>query len=468
MDAARESIAVNMRYLDPAVFAMRPVRSHHYDFGTDGRHLLYSSEFVIREALKGQGRITEVTRDMMHVLLHCLMRHWHVSKTIDRTAWDLACDIAVESMIEGFNMKCFESGRSREIEPVLRDLKYKVSLSSAEKIYRYIRSSGMSRAEQADLRKLFAADDHSMWSDAAMAARRNDGGGSGLEHDRIYRSGEIDEFGAPDDMHESDWMQSASLEDVLSDILEDELADEDALDWDKIGRYILSDLESDDRNRGYAAGSMRRALAAEHRRKEDFGSFLRKFAVFGENLRVDPASFDYIYYTYGLKLYGNVPLIEPLEYGDDHRIRDFVIVLDTSGSTSGRLIEGFLRKTFDVMKSTETFFDKINLHVIQADARVQEDVILHDSRDIDDYLKNMTVRGMGGTDFRPAFMYVDQLIRKGAFEHLKGLLYFTDGYGIFPKRKPEYDAAFVFLGDNYDDRNVPAWAMKLVLEDEDI
>jgi hypothetical protein len=30
-----------------------------------------------------------------------------------------------------------------------------------------------------------------------------------------------------------------------------------------------------------------------------------------------------------------MPLIEPLEYRVDHRIKDFVIAIDTSGSTQG-------------------------------------------------------------------------------------------------------------------------------------
>ena len=49
-------------------------------------------------------------------------------------------------------------------------------------------------------------------------------------------------------------------------------------------------------------------------------------------------------------------------------------------------------------------------------------------------MENLTLYGEGGTDFRPAFSYVDQLIRDGEFEHLRGLLYFTDGYGIYPEK----------------------------------
>ena len=59
--------------------------------------------------------------------------------------------------------------------------------------------------------------------------------------------------------------------------------------------------------------------------------------------------------------------------------------------------------------------------------------------------------------------YVDKLIAERAFQNLKGLIYFTDGYGTFPKRRPPYDAAFVFYHEDYTDVGVPPWAMKLIL-----
>ena len=45
----------------------------------------------------------------------------------------------------------------------------------------------------------------------------------------------------------------------------------------------------------------------------------------GEELKVNDEEFDYIYYTYGLEHYGNMPLIEPLEFKDEKRVRDFAI-----------------------------------------------------------------------------------------------------------------------------------------------
>ena len=83
-------------------------------------------------------------------------------------------------------------------------------------------------------------------------------------------------------------------------------------------------------------------------------------------------------------------------------------------------------------------------------------------------MEHFDVQGFGGTDFRPVFDYTQKLIEEGQLLHLKGLIYFTDGYGEFPKQKPPFETAFVFMGDEYSDRNVPPWAIKLVLTPEDL
>lgn len=76
------------------------------------------------------------------------------------------------------------------------------------------------------------------------------------------------------------------------------------------------------------------------------------------------------------------------------------------------------------------------------------------------------MRGFGGTDFRPAFGYIDALRARGELANLKGMIYFTDGLGSFPDKAPDYDVAFVFMDDEGRDiPPVPPWAMKLVLDE---
>ena len=41
-------------------------------------------------------------------------------------------------------------------------------------------------------------------------------------------------------------------------------------------------------------------------------------------------------------------------------------------------------------------------------------------------------------------------------------------FGTFPAQKPDYDTAFVFVDDGWNNYDVPTWAIKLVLQKEEI
>ena len=216
------------------------------------------------------------------------------------------------------------------------------------------------------------------------------------------------------------------------------------------------------------AGNMLQNLRSVNREKYDYTAFLKKFAVLGETMKVNEDEFDYIYYTYGLEHYDNMPLIEPLEYKEVKRIKEFVIAIDTSGSVIGDEVQMFLQKAYNILMQEDSYFSRVNIHIIQCDAEIQEDVVITKRDEFEAYLRSMKIHGLGGTDFRPVFRYVDQLIEEKRFRNLKGLIYFTDGYGTFPERKPPYTTAFLFVKDGYEIPEVPAWAIRLVLQHEDI
>jgi predicted metal-dependent peptidase len=239
-------------------------------------------------------------------------------------------------------------------------------------------------------------------------------------------------------------------------------------DWRDVADSIEEDLDTFSREAGDAAAGLRKALRRLNREKRDYAAFLKKFAVRGEVMALDPAEFDYIYYTYGLRLYGNLPLIEPLEYREDLRIRSFVIAVDTSGSVSEELVHAFLQKTFNILKSTESFFTKVKIYVIQCDSSVKDVQVITSLDEVDDMVANLKLHGFGGTDFRPVFEYVDDLIDRHELIDLKGLIYFTDGYGEFPTRMPSYKSAFVFVDDGQINPDVPPWAIKLILDESEL
>ena len=434
---SRNTLLVNLRFLDAALsqFALVP---GPWPLAVDGAHIFYDAPAVLRVYRKEKERSV---RDYLHMVLHCVFRHSFVDTLLDHDCWDLACDVAAEAVITELDIRAATASRQSRQEAVLEQLRGAVKDLTAEKLYRYFLDHRPDPEKFLRLRELFYADDHTLWylppeqtaalTGQAAAASAEDGpsGESSAQHRARV---------------------------------------ELARRWKDISERMQTDLETFSRQRGDTAGGLVQNLRAVNREKYDYTAFLRKFAVLGEAMKINDDEFDYTFYTYGLKLYGNMPLIEPLEYKEVKRIREFVIAIDTSGSVSGELVQKFVQKTYNILKQEESFFKKINLHIIQCDADIQEDVKITSQEEFDRYLSTMQLHGFGGTDFRPVFSYVEELRRNKEFVNLKGLIYFTDGYGVFPEKKPDYPAAFVFVDEQYEIPDVPPWAIRLVLEPEEI
>ena len=236
--------------------------------------------------------------------------------------------------------------------------------------------------------------------------------------------------------------------------------------WQKIARQTQFRKEKSDEKQEQAVAAMQEQIAAQKRRRS-YADFLKKFAAFREQMRCDMDTFDLTYYTYGLRIYGRLPLIEPLETREERRIQEFVIAVDTSYSTSGELVRSFLQETLHILLEEHAFFSAARVHLIQCDEKVQEDIVIRDAEQAERLLQTFAIRGGGGTDFRPVFTYVEELRARGELKRLGGLLYFTDGNGIYPKKKPDYPCAFLYMGA-YDEEVVPAWAIRRRLDEQSL
>ena len=475
---SRNTLLVNLRFLDKALFRLAPTIAP-VTFATDGKHLFFGAEQVLREYV---GDRNAVTRAYLHIVLHCVFRHAFVSTLLDTELWDIAADIAAENMLLSMNLRCTETLQQVKRQRIVDELSKTVKTMTAEKLYRYYLDVGVSQGQRDKLRALFFADDHSVWYERSSPdgptgsgqgdaqgnsdgknKNKNDGDGE----DQGQSQGQSEGQGQGEDQGDgqSNGDASGKLDSALSEAYARAQLEQD---WKNISERMQTDMETASKAQGDKAGGMMQQLRELNREHYDYTAFLKKFAVMGETMKVNDDEFDYIFYTYGLKLFGNMPLIEPLEYIEVKRIREFVIAIDTSGSTSGELVQRFMNKTYNILKRTESFFAKINLHIIQCDAEIQEAVKITSRDEFDEYLKKMTIIGHGGTDFRPVFSYVNKLVAQHEFSNLKGLVYFTDGYGTFPPKKPEYETAFVFLREGYDIPEVPPWAIKLILEKDEI
>lgn len=446
---SRDTLAVKLRFINPALSRLEMLPST-WPMATDGTRLLYDPVYILHAYAKEKNM---PVRSYLHVVLHCVFQHFYVDLRIQQQYWNLACDMAVENMITELQLDCTTVAREEEQQKVLRQIAAKTGQLTAEKIYHYILRNRPDADEMRRLERLFWADEHEAWYIASVTDEEDPNG-----ERKMKEQGEDADDGPsgadPDNRENIDRMSEAKRQ----------VRDK----WEQVSQQIQIDLETFSRSVGDRALGLMQNLAAVNRERYDYADFLKKFASMGEVMQVNEDEFDYIFYTYGLNLYQNVPLIEPLEYKDVKRIKEFVIAIDTSGSVSGEQVQSFVQKTYNILMQQENFFTKINLHILQCDAVIQEDVKITCKEEFDRYLATMQLKGNGGTDFRPVFRRVDEMIRDHEFTNLKGLIYFTDGEGTYPERQPDYRAAFVFVRDDYKTPKVPVWAIKLMLQPQEL
>lgn len=412
---ARNELYLNLRFMDAALSSLNFVPDFTAEgAGTDGYHYTYQPDFLAGRFMSGR---VLVNRLYFHSVLHCVFVHMDTRGKREEGLWNLACDIAVEYLIDSMDMKCLHRPQTPARRECYLRLKEKNGVMNAQSIYRCLQEEKLPEGRYLALMAEFYADNHSYWTD---------------ENDRPR------------------------------------MASDRKNKWDGMRETMETEMETFSKNASDEAGELSRQVRIENREQYDYREFLRKFSVMRETVQIDTDAFDYIYYDYGLRTYGNMPLIEPLETKEVKKIEEFAVVIDTSMSCSEELVRRFLEQTYTVLSEAESFFTKMNIHVIQCDEKIQSDHIISSAEELADYMEHMEILGGGGTDFRPAFQYVDSLIQKKAFTGLKGLIYFTDGYGMFPVKMPSYDTVFVFMRDDYSDADVPSWAMKLILGPEEL
>ena len=501
---AQSALAIRFRFLDRALWRMPLVPCFDmYGIASDGYRMLFDPVFVVDRFNLSQN---EVVRDVAHCLFHCIFRHPFMLYSVLRQPWDVACDIAIESMLLDMIGKAFPSNMDRRARESLRVLRAQAGgVITAERLYHFFSNTG-SHVDLNSLAPIFRHDAHGLWygsdgeqaRDASSATATKDAGESRNGGAATRQSGveELDEISnglvavpkpelegeSSGDAADEGGDYEAGKDDASRDAesggsggssegsdAQSVPGDEELFEqWEQISRQIQVELETHLARQGEGAGNLIAGLQAVNREKYDYSDFLKRFATLHERMKVNDDEFDYIYYTYGLKRYRNMPLIEPLEYKEDRQVHDFVIAIDTSESCSGDLVQSFMRKTYNILKQGESFHSRVNIHIVQCDARVQEDTKVTSLDDLELYMRDMQLKGFGGTDFRPVFDYVNLLIEKGEFSDLRGIVYFTDGQGTFPRRPPAYDAVFVFLDDGYSDPKVPPWALKVILDEREL
>ena len=411
----RSGLYLDFRFLDMALSALSPAPDERCRvLATDGQSLFYQPSHLLRLY---RDNPKYLNRLYLHTIFHCVFRHLWLKGRREPQLWSLACDIAVENVIDSLNRTSVKRPLTYVRQNAYRQITAEETVVAAAPVYRWLtrQTPGVLR----QLEREFVTDDHRLW---------------------------------PKDAPDQPQQMPTPLPQKT---------------WQKIGERMQTELDLRDKEAGDGADALKQQVKAANRSRRSYRDFLRRFCVLREEVKLDPDEFDLNFYTYGLSVYGNLPLIEPLESRESKKIEELALVIDTSYSTSGELVRAFLAETYTLLKGRENFFHRMNLHLIQADNAIRQDQLIHNEDELIHAMNHFELRGGGGTDFRPAFEYVNQLCAEKKFSNLRGLLYFTDGMGTYPARRPGYDTAFLFLGERFDDANVPPWAMKVVLDEEE-
>lgn len=406
IELTRDILTVRFRFFDVPSSMMKYIPAVNSNGCTISDYTVkYDPEYLLKRYLQDGGY---ATRLYLHGLLHMVFMHQFNASKLDKRYWNLAADIAVENVIIELDIP--EAGTEDEVKKIhlIDSLKKRNIGFTADKLYKFfMREAETELLHQCE--KAFFMDNHDWY---------------GQENNDLNKK-----------------------------------------IYEKTAARVRTELEAfsgKSNSSLYFYENIKNITKQKHNLKD----VLKTFFIQREEMSVSDEEFDYIYYTYGLSNYQNMPLIEPLEYKEVKKISDFVIAIDTSASCSKAVVKSFLEKTYGIIQDTESFFSKINVHIIQCDEKVRNDTRITCIKELKEFMEKGRLIGFGGTDFRPVFEYVDRLVKKGEFENLKGVIYFTDGYGTYPERMPEYQVVFAFLNEDMNREKVPVWAMEVVLEEE--
>ncbi len=529
LNEARTELYIHLRFMARALDSLGYTMDlATQSMGTDARTIHYNPNFVFALFLESPQKLDRLyLHILLHCIFRHMFSS---DQYEDQALWDLAADIQVESVLDSMDYDIINRPAYPFREEWYERLRAECRVLSAERIYHYFHLNKPDLDTLQQLTLEFHKCDHQFWkrmedqkgggqpeipedlmndtqtppdanagdpdadgSDATDTENpENPAAATDAQTPRDANAGASDADGSADQNADAPDAQNpdhpaapsnapdAGNPDTPSAAGPDPdtppkngtgalaRVDEAALDeqWKDTAERLQTELTTFGAEASDETGSLAWVLAVQYRQETDFRDFLEKLTVLREVTHVDPDSFDYGYYNYGMEVYGNMPLIEENEFREERRISALVIAIDTSASTEQGQVQRFLNETAAILRRRTNFFQRIRVHLILCDDRVQEDIVLTKPEEIEDYAAHFEMKGGYGTDFRPVFQYVEELRAQGALPELRGLMYFTDGHGPYPTKPTDYQTAFVFdPWADIDDQAAPDWALKLYLKD---
>jgi hypothetical protein len=435
---------------------------------SDGKHLFFQPAYVL--SMYNMGNTAELKRQVIHLTLHGLLGHYEEDQVYQyqMLAWDVM-DRQVEQLAEELKPK--EDLRSTY---VCENKKYMDCGYGMELYHRAKRSQKLAQKIR-KLRFLYYVDNHYLWhgknnffTKQKLAAgkngeEKNEGKGNegkGSEGEGKGREGEGKGSEGENRQGESPWKIAQGL-----------LSQGDFVDLNLLAATLKTSYS---KSYGNAAGESVAQLKKADVAGNDYKEVFREFFSTKEMTQEQVDTIDPMLYHYGLELYGNIPIVEPLEVTEQQAFHTIAIAVDTSGSCNGDTARRFLKETCNMIEDILTIGHIERIYIMQCDSKLQQMEVVESVEEMRDFCENIDnwkMKGWGGTSFVPVFEKLNALQEEG--EEIDCLFYLTDGCGYYPEKESEYPAFMVLPKQDYDyiqdedNEMIPSWIRVLKLEDDE-
>ena len=239
---SRDRILVNLRFLDVALSGIKlkeqaGMDGIRCDINAPGEAVIYYDPRTIVRLYKKNPN--NVIRTHLHILLHCIFSHSYRYGRMEQELWDVAADMAVENAILSLGISGIDVTGDRERRETLDEWRKKAGALTAERIYRNLKNDRLGTTELLELANLFRRDIHESWAAA----------------------------------------ENAETLEITQE------------QWKKLSERIKAELKSFSEDKSDDK-SILQNLEEATKETYDYGDFLRRFSVSGEDIQVNDDEFD--------------------------------------------------------------------------------------------------------------------------------------------------------------------------------
>jgi len=422
----------------------------------DGRiYLYYNPKFIATLTLP------ELSAIMEHEVMHLIFEHPAREKGKEHNIWDIACDMAINQMIDGLPKGCVFPKDFKLPDGKIAEVYYEALYKQAPKIT--IRPKGCPKGSpqpcphsqpgqgQGQQPKPGNQKGDQEGGEGKGKDEKKNGAGSGSGESTEQGQGQgqgncqgsCPHKGTPQCPASGGGGYTVEIEtaDGKKYVIDSHekwnevFKGDPGLNREGIRQAIKDAFEQTQKNRGFIPGNIESHIKKWLQPPTlSWKQLLRMFV--GNTIKTGSKfTWKRTSRRYGSSQKGTIPT----------RTVKMMIGIDTSGSVGTDDFKEFMAEIRGIMQTY-----KNETTIIESDAQVQKTYKLKPNQQLDTKFK-----GRGGTDYEPVFKYL-----KEKEKDVDLLIYFTDFYCSFPKEKPKFPVLWVVTSQG-DKDNKPPWGMTI-------